>query len=210
MSKKAGLAPNGNIIPMVISKYLIDGTGTGKAIDKFLQLTTKLAAIKGGAGGNGGYGGGYSGSTGRQSSVGIGGAGRINQGGFGGGGSGGANITPGGIGGSIAYAEIGGGQIPASARSMAGLVNGINGIGGIGNNRLTTTLSSQVSGIARGAGGGGTGSGSAFNTADTEYAGGFLLIIAHGNITINSGAYLKANGGAGDAGLAAVLFGVLS
>ena len=111
MSKKAGLAPNGNIIPMVISKYLIDGTGTGKALEKFLQLTTRLYAVKGGAGGNGGYGGGYNGSTGRVTSVGAGGIGRFNLGGFGGGGSGGSQYSGflGGVGGSINNAELGGG-----------------------------------------------------------------------------------------------------
>lgn len=209
MSKKAGLAPNGNVIPMPVTKK--NGSGV-KTLEKYLQLTTVLQALRGGSGGNGGYGGGYDGSTGRQASVGAGGAGRVNQGGFGGGGSGGGNLgTPrsGAVGGSITVAEIGGGYIDLMAscgQANAG-APGSNGCGAQGSVYTTVTPYYAI-GRANGGGSGGHGGSGGTATsgpstvAASEYAGGFILLIVGG--TISGSGSLLANGGSGSSGSSGV------
>lgn len=207
MSKKAGLAPNGNIIPLPVTKK--NGSGA-KTLEKYLQLTTVLQALKGGAGGNGGYGGGYNGSTGRQTSVGTGGAGRVNLGGFGGGGSGGAGVgsvsMSGGVGGSISIPEIGGGFLPAIYTYCTGgsipYVNGSNGSGARGNTYFTANgITLPMASTANGGGGGGFGGGTVgvapVSPGDGEYAGGLLCLISGGSVS-GSGS-LISNGGTGGA-----------
>ena len=205
ISQKAGLAPNGNIIPMLVTDFKsFDPYG----IQKFYELTTKLQVLKGGAGGNGGYGGGYSGATGRQTSVGIGGAGRQNLGGFGGGGSGGnSNNNIGGVGGSVINSEIGGAKLDslgsASTNTTMSGRNGYNGSGANGGLQATNGgFSSGGSGFAYGGGsgasGGSSGASSSSTTSDSQYAGGFLMLISSGNIS-NSGT-IRANGGTGSNG----------
>jgi hypothetical protein len=201
MSQKAGIGGD-NIAPLLITKETSTGTPT---IDKYYLLTNVLQTLRGGSGGSGGFGGGYAGATGRQSTTGSGGSGRINAGGFGGGGSGGGSSgfsKAGGIGGNIDYAELGGGKVTYfRSTSCLAFANASNGGGGIG-------VSSGTSGTVWGGkcnGGGGGGSGSCDNTAtpnggDGQYAGGFVCIISGGNVTINSGGLIKADGGNGGNG----------
>lgn len=178
-----------------------------KTLEKYFQLTNVLQTLRGGYGGNGSWGGGYSGSTGRQTSVGIGGAGRQNLGGFGGGGSGGANnsvvIVQGGIGGSVTNAELGGGKLPSktiNTGSFAGM-DGYCGSGAMGAYGGGTSFTFANGGQTFGGGGGG--GGGSYNTngnnaTDGQYAGGFIMLISAGNIS-NSGT-IRANGGAGGNG----------
>lgn len=193
--------------PVAEYTYTATYTDTPNTIDMFYKLSTVLQGVRGGYGGNGGYGGGYSGSTGRQSSVGIGGAGRLNLGGFGGGGSGGAaGPTAGGIGGSIEFAELGGGSLPNTDAQVdnTGLQRGVCGCGARGNRPVA--VSSGAIGKCLGGGTGGTGACQASNgagTSDSQYSGGNIMLIAKGSITINSGGFIKANGGNGSNGSAA-------
>lgn len=200
MSQKAGLAPNGNVIPMIMTNFkATDPNG----IQQYNELTLALLALYGGTGGNGGYGGGSSGASGR-STGGNGGNGRQNNGGFGGGGGGGADYSSvpraGGKGGDIDYAELGGGKISqvnyVLSSTTVAKVDGINGSGGIGAGPSRTINA----GKCNGAGGGGTGGEGSVSGTDGNYSGGFLLIIAKGNITINSGGSIVANGGNGGTG----------
>lgn len=188
----------------------IRDTYSYEAFKEMYQLTTVLQTLRGGYGGNGGYGGGYSGSTGRQSSVGIGGAGRQNLGGFGGGGSGGGYSgtwsLSGGVGGSILFAELGGGVLtggmPLNSNNSAFTVNGINGSGAFApviNSGSGYTINS---GKCNGAGGGGCGPMTSGSAGDGEYAGGFVLFICKGSFT-NSGT-IKSNGGKGGNGWSVV------
>lgn len=186
-----------------------------KTLEKYFQLTNVLQTLRGGYGGSsGGYGGGYSGSTGRQTSVGIGGAGRQNLGGFGGGGSGGAtNNASGGIGGSILNAEIGAGELPpigffssSGFQFYGNSSSGINGSGAYGSaNMPTSSATIPKTGKCLGGGSGGQGasaSGVPLATSDSQYAGGFLMLIAKNNIT-NTGT-IRSNGGNGSNGSAGV------
>ncbi|MCD9025737.1 LamG domain-containing protein [Cohnella silvisoli] len=198
--------------------YTATYTDTPKTLEKYYQLTAVLQALRGGYGGNGGYGGGYSGSTGRQSSVGIGGGGRQNLGGFGGGGSGGANglnAVVGGIGGSIEYAELGGGDVlpltfTTSTSRDLDPIHTFNGAGGVGSGVASSavTTSAGKGGKCRGGGGGGSGGHQATTSvngnsgSDGQHAGGFIGLIINGNISINSSGVVKANGGNGGAGSA--------
>lgn len=177
-----------------------------KTLEKYFQLTNVLQTLRGGYGGNGSYGGGYSGSTGRQTSVGIGGAGRQNLGGFGGGGSGGGSgsaVLQGGIGGSVTNAEIGGGFLPQFASGTSTPSNGVNGSGGKSANGATVVSASV--GVCFGGGTGGLGGTNAgvvgTASSDSQYAGGFFMGIAKNNITITGTA--RANGGAGSNGTSA-------
>jgi hypothetical protein len=201
MSQKAGLAPNGEIVPMLITKDIM----------QYYRLTTTLQALKGGAGGNGGYGGSTlaTDTSGRQTSVGIGGGGRQNLGGFGGGGSGGGLDfgNKGGIGGSITFAELGGGdseQLIRSASNISGR-NGMFGSGATGAVSLTTGSTAGKGGKCNGGGGGGSGAGSSGSSSaggDGAPAGGFICIIVGGNMTLNG--TIRANGGNGGNGSASV------
>lgn len=203
MNQKAGLAPNGEIVPMVLTKENSSGV---KTLEKYYQLTTVLQALRGGAGGNGGYGGSNTAGAFRPTG-GTGGPGRINSGGFGGGGGGGgggSSTNMGGNGGSIPYAELGGGQIITAGRAANGqyAVHGFSGSGGIG---IITSIGNATSGKCNGGGGGGTGWVDGNATAfDGQFAGGFLALIVGGNITINPGGLISANGGNGGGGGATV------
>jgi hypothetical protein len=206
MDAKAGLG--GGIPILVIPAKKSNGV---KALDKFLKTSNDLEVLRGGAGGNGGAG-----SSSYPGAGGTGGTGRINAGGFGGGGGGGSDTTPhgtGGNGGSISYPDIGGGNgASVYARATNGLAvygnNGINGGGGSGScgSYSTSAKTSGSGGYCLGGGGGGGSSifGSEQATApsgsDGGYAGGFICIIAKGNITINSGGIVTANGGNGGGG----------
>lgn len=191
--------------------YQATYTDTVEAFKEAFQLTTVLQNLKGGYGGNGGYGGGYSGSTGRQSSVGIGGAGRQNLGGFGGGGSGGgaSGVGAGGVGGSILNAEICGEKlepIGIYVGSGGGYIYGYKASGGCGGfgcvspSSNSSALYSQPSGQCFGSGSGGTcgAIGNSFNTLASQYSGGFTAFICKGNFQ-NTGS-IFGNGGSGSAG----------
>lgn len=210
MSKKAGLAPNSEITPMLITKLKSDGSS---AITKYYALTTVLQALRGGNGGNGGAGT-------YQGAGGYGGIGRINLGGFGGGGNGGNTYqlsgfhANGGPGGSIICSELGAGSLYNAVWSRYtgsandGYASGIAGVCGSGGGGGVYYGLSGSGGACYGGGGGGGGgtygqyssSPSGMNGFNGEYAGGFILIIAGGNITINSGGSVKANGGNGGNG----------
>lgn len=207
MSKKATIG-SGEVPILPITKVSSLGAAT---IDKYLKLTTVLQVLKGGAGGNGGNGGygqssSYPGGTG-----GSGGAGRVNLGGFGGGGGGGAaGSYPGGNGGSISNPDIGLGYNAGGFTGVDEIQywHSINGGGGGGSlNGGSKTLWHNGTGICYGGGGGGQGARAGIYALPAcnngEYAGGFVLIICRGNITINSGGYIKANGGNGGNGVAA-------
>ena len=194
--------------------YTATYTEEPKTLEKYFQLSNVLQNLRGGYGGNGGYGGGYSGATGRQTSVGIGGAGRQNLGGFGGGGSGGAtNNAHGGIGGSILNVEIGGGELPAigfnsgSGFQFYGNSSiGINGSGGYGSaNMPTSTATIPKTGKCLGGGSGGQGgaaTGVPLVTSDSQYSGGLACLIVGENF-INNGT-IRVNGGNGSNGSNAV------
>jgi len=206
MSQKAGIAPNGNIIPMLITK--VKSNLTTKTLEKYYQLTTILESIIGGSGGNGGYGGGYDGSTGR-SSGGTAGSGRQNLGGFGGGGGGGgAGNQAGANGGSIYHRECLGYPTKYSVNGYSTYSETSSpGVGGHGSFSRTTPANATLSenGIPRGAGSGGAGGNWASSGNNTftgsnvsEYCGGFILIIAGGNINIAG--TIRCNGGNGSNG----------
>jgi hypothetical protein len=165
-----------------------------KTLEKYLQLTSVLQPLRGGYGGNGGYGGGTSGSY--RGIGGTGGTGRQNLGGFGGGGGGGSSSTyKMGDGGSILYAEIGGGRGINVTGAGAGsiITSSIPGAGGPGDNNCK-------SGDCNGGGGGGGGNGNTGSQVTSgDYSGGFLLIVSGGSVTINSGT-LSTNGGNGGNG----------
>lgn len=213
MTKKAGIASNAQIPPLLITKF--DANNGIKALQ---TLTNSLKLMTGGAGGNGG--------DGRDSNGGNGGVGRINLGGFGGGGAGGnASLNRGGNGGDIEFAELGGGiggdfpNVYLGDRNadieMLG-IHGTCGAGGSGSLSLETDDNSGAyafpayGGKCQGGGGGGGGGACRVeNTKDTvsadnggygEYAGGFVAIIARGNITIGSNGKIEANGGSGGTG----------
>ena len=220
MTEKAGVAPNGNIIPMMIPKFR-----TGSEYMKFFELTNTLQNLKGGIGGNGGYGGGNNGLV--RSLGGIGGQGRQNLGGFGGGGGGGSvrgafelgYIAKGGDGGSIEQTEVSGSFfIDDVIYNIISGINypGINGNPGCGgkpairrNNFNGLVGIYPKTGECRGSGSGGCGglyfastsdAAYAIPTDDSNYAGGFILIITGGNIIIGVSGKLECNGGNGTNG----------
>jgi hypothetical protein len=175
-------------------------------LENFYELTTVLRGMRGGWGGSGGYGGGYNSSN--RSTGGNGGAGRINQGGFGGGGGGGGNNSFfGGNGGPIDFAEFGGGKGYAPALPTGSVYiygsDSTNGGGGTGAMYVSSYGSPAGGGKCLGGGGGGSGSITGSNVSarqgyDGQYAGGFVCIIANGNIS-GTGA-IKCNGGYGGNG----------
>jgi hypothetical protein len=208
LSKKAGVFPSGNVVPMIINEFKSTIEG---GIKSFNELTTSLLLLKGGGGGNGGFGGGYSGATGRQTSVGIGGAGRQNLGGFGGGGSGGNGTNNiGGIGGNVFPSEAGGGKLEAilsrSTATVSSLgINGINGSGAFGALNINVSSSSGSIGMCVGGGSGGTGgtnTGSGNSTLDSEPSGGFVAVVCKGDF-LNNG-FIIADGGKGSDGSSGV------
>jgi hypothetical protein len=179
-----------------------------EAFKEYYQMTTRLQMLRGGYGGNGGYGGGHSGSTGRQTSVGIGGAGRQNLGGFGGGGSGGGAVSASGlVGGNITLAEFGGGvnnrELDLGITSIVKATNGSGGMGRVTGTSVTATTGNG--GSCLGGGGGGSGGGASTSSAyvvpkgnDGQYSGGFLSIICKDNFS-NIG-FVRSNGGNGGNG----------
>jgi hypothetical protein len=184
----------GSILPANPSK-LIDLYGDSL---QMRHIVSKLKALHGGAGGNGRRGQSYYGSPG------TGGPGRVCQGGFGGGGSasGNASNSKGGDGGSIVYPDVLG--FPGKGPDGDGLW------GGGGNSGWSGSRNSG-GGRPYGAGGGGAAM-NAGNGGDGEHTGGFILIIAKGNVSIagtldvtggnggNGGDGEKDGGGGGGAG----------
>jgi hypothetical protein len=220
MSEKAGLAPNCNIIPMLVTKVKSDLST--KTLEKYFQITSVLEKLVGGSGGSGGAGGGVLGIG--TSNGGSGGNGRQNLGGFGGGGGGGGfgslfGTGAGGNGGNNIYAERSSDTNSSLlvAKTYSTGVNGCNGVGGVGaaaaydTSSAYKTASTGAGGACFGGGGGGSGAAYAWsgvsvgsgNGGDGAYAGGFIMIIAGGDININSGAMLKCNGGVGGNGSSA-------
>ena len=221
MSEKAGLAPNGNTIPMIMSSFKATDP---KGVEMFNQLTTNLLNLKGGTGGIGGYGGGRSGAN--RVLGGTGGAGRQNLGGLAGGGGGGSGNNfafsypnGGGRGGSITNLEIAltwvnvvypnyNDPVFTGTTKLIGL-SATDGAGGYGLAASGGSGDSVKPGKGGGCFGGGGGGGggaetydstfaSADNGANGKYSGGFILIITKGNITING--TIKSDGGAGGNG----------
>lgn len=196
MSKKAGLG-SGDIPPLLIDKSL----------ESYYSLTTILTSLKGGTGGNGGRGGGTAVGTNNGGTGGSGGTGRLLLGGFGGGGGGGTyyGSERGGNAGAIQYPDCGGGIGIYFAISNAGIVTAMpaasNGAGGTGH--MNYAASAGRGGTCFGGGGGGTGgaySGSTSNGDHGEYAGGFILLLVKGNLTIGTTGQLLADGGNGGNG----------
>lgn len=222
------LYSQGNVtINGTISMSKKAGFGTGElplipiyGIDAYYKLVSDLTNLKGGSGGNGGNAGYYD-TGGNGGCGGTGGTGRICAGGFGGGGGGGGSSDFfGGNGGSVPFPYAGG--IPPSVYptseinvhtgsdyiSLNSRINAICGNGG-GIRFYGVNPKGYLSGGACLGGGGG---GSYFwstsvgapetKTPHTngEYAGGFVLIIAGGSITIGSGGKIEANGGNGGNG----------
>ena len=209
MSQKAGLASNGHVVPVLITNLKKTNPF---GMQFYNQLTTVLQSLKGGQGGNGGQGGGVAGNG--RSAGGARGLGRINQGGFGGGGGGGCAgaSAPGGNGGSVEFAELGGGDsssiaINGSSSPSNITIHRYNGAGGNGGLYNSFNVTSSKGGKCFGGGGGGSGGANgssstafSFTGIDGQYAGGFILIIAKGDITIGSTGVIRANGGNGGNG----------
>ncbi|MGK0467161.1 hypothetical protein [Clostridium sp.] len=214
MTAKGGYCNNGSITPLPIVAKDINGLDIFK---KYNQITTILQNIKGGNGGNGGDGGigRYTTSypTGYAGAGSIGGACRTNLGGFGGGGGGGGFYPypeggggRGGAGGGILYPELGGGRSIVATCSIfhsnyygTASANGSNGAGGGGGRAGHSSMSSHTS-DSNGAGSGGTGGNysTVLSSQIGDFTGGFLAIIARGNIIING--EISANGGNGGNG----------
>lgn len=187
----------------------------GNSIQRILQIPVGVYTLEvpaGGLGGNGGAGG-QGGSSGGGS--GAGGAGGTATpitwfgggiGGAGGGGSGGA----GGAGGlnSAAGGNAGGNDLDAAV-GAGGTGGGYAAAGGAGGN-LSGGGGSGAYNSNMGAGGGGGGvNGGSVGTGGTNgtnggsgggFGGGTVVIIAKGNITINSGGSITANGTNGAVG----------
>lgn len=187
----------------------------------------------GGAGGNGGmhsYGGNVYAGNGASSP----GAVRTYYGGLGGGGGGGggcsgtgSNTVDGGDAGGTSYNfhDVGrmnapGGLTFIVSANFAARINGqgwdtsCTGGGG-GAASSTTSYNAQGGDGSYSFGSGGGGGGGAYVTSTSSptanfgsqggYVGGFILIVARGSITVNSGGYIKANGSnGGDGGSAAI------
>lgn len=199
-----------------------------KDVPKFYYLSHLLSALYfyGGPGGNGGNGGIYTWS-GMNYITGAGyatGEGRIGNGGGGGGGGAGGifnhstmRYETGGGGGDYNYCFDGIGQYGTNRVeiinnvAMISGVNGATGDGGGGAGGSSSTSYTVLSGGGgRAQGGGGGGGGGAYQTSSTapnindgvdgDYGGGFVCIIARGNVTIGSGGKIEANGGNGGAG----------
>jgi hypothetical protein len=197
MDKKAGFGV-GKIPPIIITKDM----------EGYYDLPFGMPELIGGSGGNGGGGG--RGST-AGSVGGGGGGGRLFAGGYGGGGGGGgASNAPGGNGGDIPQPELGGaegaGQVYCNSSVALYPPPGRNGGGGGGATCAHTYSQLYTTPGGRSNGGGGGGSGGRFDNYPStggspgEYSGGFVCIIAKGNITINSTGIISANGGNGGNG----------
>jgi len=213
------------LAPMFLNANVLSLPVTN-AVDYFYKLISVMPKWVGGAGGNGG--GGATGGAGRQNFGGFGGGGAGGNGGlpaYGAAGSGGGGgAIQGAEGGGGYYTPGLAGTIVAN-QNLSQNNFGINGItgycgsGGSGGMGIFTNytygslvaLSSAYGGICYGGGGGGGGGGSCYCTTGIgskagnpggsgNYAGGFVLIIAGGNITIGSTGIITCNGGAGGGG----------
>ncbi|OZB95945.1 hypothetical protein [Paenibacillus sp. XY044] len=192
------------------------------------QSIVNRAFLYGGRGGDGGKGAdgliwssvnGWIATSGVVGVGSIGGKGSVlpMQGGIGGGGGGGGAGYQNGSGGSGGNGNIGRGITPNPAillsPSSVNGASGNNGSGGVGQNvSVTSGARSGTPGIAYGGGTGGTGATSnTYNTSSNGYslssdgserAGGLIVLIARGNITVGSTGKILANGGKGTAGTA--------
>lgn len=177
------LYSKGNVVINGSINMSAKGSGSIGAIELMMKRTLKIVSHNGGAGGAGGNGGNYG-------TYGVGGSGvaRINCGGKGGGGGGAAgwqSLHNGLSASAMEFGTGGAGQTDHSYVNMFG-GKGLFGSGGGGAGQLMYTPGNPT----QNPGGDGT------------YAGGFILIIAGGNVTING--TLTANGGAGGTGGAGI------
>ncbi|MGE8036835.1 phage tail protein [Lysinibacillus sp. NPDC093692] len=188
-----------------------------------------IGELKAGHGGNGGYGGGTTNTYGNLRAT--GGNGDVNPttcGGFGGGGGGGAiNHAPGGNGGSAgkSYVDSYGPEYMIANKGSSYGVNGMLSRGGNGSASDASSVDYSPrsyakqgpGGLSRGAGGGG-GGGAITDTTNNngadggaggvgQGAGGFVLLIAKGKITMGSGSRIEVQGGAGGNGGSANSYG---
>ena len=196
MNEKGGYGAH-HIPPILITKETSSSVAT---LEKYFQLATVFQALRGGNGGNGG-------ANAAGNAGGTGGTGRLFAGGYGGGGNGGgATSSPG----AVTTAETGAGtgaQAFADGSGTGYAANiGYNGAGSSGlTNRLSHTATPGAGGNNRGGGGGGGGqarsdgaNATATSGSQGNYAGGFVCIIAKGNVTISG--TVSANGGSGGNG----------
>lgn len=153
----------------------------------------------GGIGGTGGAGGIVYGNAVNGGIGGLGTSGTWFGGGRGGGGGGGAaGSLVGGTGGDAAYTGTG------TAGTAGSNSAGGNGYGGAGGGGAQSAGTAGAGGLANGAGGAGGGGGCCYSgytsgsgVASSGGAGGLILIIAGGSITINTGAIISAKGSSG-------------
>ena len=188
------MAKLGSIMP-VNPAELIDLYGES---NQLRHIVDTLKTLNGGGGGDGGDG---------KDNGGIGGTGgvpRCCQGGFGAGGGGrGVGEYTGGNGGSIEYAEVFGWPGGCNDRISPNIAyHGVNGGGGGGAySSSAATARAGKGGTPFGGGGGGAlvkSISGAINGTDGEHAGGFILIIAKGRVSISG--TIDVTGGDGGTG----------
>lgn len=177
---KVSMAKKGSVLPCK-PEELLHSFGSDRHMKRVVEI---LLTLRGGAGGDGGRANCDSGGT--SGAPGIGGSGRICLGGFGGGGAGGrSNATgTGGNGGSIDLPDI----LGRGSRYKGD--QGIQGGGGYWHNNATGYT---CGGDPCGAGGSGGSKGG--HGANGQHSGGFILILAKGNVIINGA--LDVSGGDG-------------
>lgn len=177
----------------------VDVALTRAVTDALLTSETALTVFRsvqvGGALGAGGTAAPTAGSTGGTITNGTGGGG-------GGGGCGSTGAVGGnGAAGTAICGGAGGGGAANFATSFGAAATGNGGAGGNGANMTTNLGGGGGGGAGNGGGTGGTFNSTGTNgTAGTAGAGGLLIIIAAGTVTINGGGVISANGSAGGAG----------
>lgn len=197
--------------PFIFDKYIYDN-----GIKGFNDCMQDIPLLKGGAGGSGGSGGNSSyndywyynkGGKGADGS-----SGRIGAGGFGGAAGGGSSSSyqesygDGGDAGSV-YNEVGiygfGGR-GGTYTNHHGTIGGHNAGGGGGaTNHNNSGGGAGGSGPSGGGGAGGCGNGGDYGQSTEFFPGGFIALIAKGDIIINAGGKVTAKGGCGGFGGAA-------
>jgi hypothetical protein len=214
------MAQKGSSLP---STAIADIASISAGVGDLAYLLPILNTLNGGTGGNGGGSGGSGhgiGGAGRRLLGGFGGGGKAGDVNAGNGGNGGS-ITSAEIG-AFQLTDTAATLIHKGVNSFSLFAavhgkNGVNGSGGNGglrctvNRDVTCTANAGRGGLCLGGGGGGGGGALADNTGQDinvtynaghgnngQYAGGFILLVAKGNITI--GGTVVASGGAGGSG----------
>ena len=225
MNQKGTYVPGyGGIVPLPV----LGKTSGWTYISKFGELLGDNITPYGGSGGSGGYGGGYSGSY-RASAGDLNDTGRLGYGGHGTGGGGGCagyNSTGGGgtPGASGGHTYVNHYAWPTDYEgnefvTTNGNVKPIAGFGCGGQGHLESgsvsyppggiSIAMTDTGYGNGGGGGGNGGVGYMNNSDLSapnggldgaITGGLIVIIAKGNVTINNGGLITANGGNGGTG----------